>query len=376
MTINLCRLRPRPEKRSSKRRRRATPRSRRSSRRPTPAPTRTTASSCWRWPTSTTTRSACSAISDSIVTYAPSDAARTLSAGARQPRARAATRRRAARSCAAASSRRCAVSKRVLASEGVKAIDVRGKPFDPRVAEAIATRDRRRRRRRHGRRGRREGLQARRRAAAAREGDRRQTFGRMNFKDYYAVLGVPKNAAEKDIKSAYRKLARKWHPDANPQERQRGRGEVQRDLRGLRSAGRSREAQEVRRSRAELAAGRAASRTAAALPHQRQRRGVRVRFRRPRAAGRAASPISSTCSSPASAAARRRRAPECSQSRTRFGDDDRSRSARRLRRRHEIGLAADRRRLSALPRHRDRTRPPLPAMPRHRARACSSSVSR
>ncbi len=39
----------------------------------------------------------------------------------------------------------------------------------------------------------------------------------MNFKDYYAVLGVPKNAPEKDIKSAYRKLARKWHPDANPQ---------------------------------------------------------------------------------------------------------------------------------------------------------------
>lgn len=39
----------------------------------------------------------------------------------------------------------------------------------------------------------------------------------MNFKDYYAVLGVPKNAAQKDVKSAYRKLARKWHPDANPQ---------------------------------------------------------------------------------------------------------------------------------------------------------------
>jgi len=38
----------------------------------------------------------------------------------------------------------------------------------------------------------------------------------MNFKDYYAILGVPKNAAEKDIKSAYRELARKWHPDANP----------------------------------------------------------------------------------------------------------------------------------------------------------------
>jgi len=38
----------------------------------------------------------------------------------------------------------------------------------------------------------------------------------MNYKDYYQVLGVPKNAPEKDIKSAYRRLARKWHPDANP----------------------------------------------------------------------------------------------------------------------------------------------------------------
>jgi DnaJ-class molecular chaperone len=39
----------------------------------------------------------------------------------------------------------------------------------------------------------------------------------MNYKDYYAILGVPKGAPEKDIKSAYRKLARKWHPDANPE---------------------------------------------------------------------------------------------------------------------------------------------------------------
>ena len=38
----------------------------------------------------------------------------------------------------------------------------------------------------------------------------------INYKDYYKVLGVPKTAAEKDIKSAYRRLARKWHPDANP----------------------------------------------------------------------------------------------------------------------------------------------------------------
>ena len=65
------------------------------------------------------------------------------------------------------------------------------------------------------------------------------------------------------------------------EESQRGRGEVQRDRRGLRGLRRPGKAQEVRRSRPELAASLAASRTAAPLPHQRRRTGVRVRFRRP-----------------------------------------------------------------------------------------------
>lgn len=37
----------------------------------------------------------------------------------------------------------------------------------------------------------------------------------MEFKDYYAVLGVPRDAGEDEIKRAFRKLARKHHPDVN-----------------------------------------------------------------------------------------------------------------------------------------------------------------
>ncbi len=40
------------------------------------------------------------------------------------------------------------------------------------------------------------------------------------FKDYYAILGVPRNATEKEIKAAYRRLARQYHPDVNPGDKQ------------------------------------------------------------------------------------------------------------------------------------------------------------
>ena len=42
----------------------------------------------------------------------------------------------------------------------------------------------------------------------------------MAKRDYYEILGVGKDASEGDIKKSYRKLAMKYHPDRNPDDKE------------------------------------------------------------------------------------------------------------------------------------------------------------
>ncbi len=63
---------------------------------------------------------------------------------------------------------------------------------------------------------------------------------RMQFKDYYEILGVPRDATADAIKKAFRQLARKYHPDVSQGARRRGAHEG--GQRGQRGALRRREA--------------------------------------------------------------------------------------------------------------------------------------
>jgi len=80
--------------------------------------------------------------------------------------------------------------------------------------------------------------------------------GDMEFKDYYQILGVQPDAEQKDIKTAYRKLARKYHPDMNPEKGAEDKfKEVAEAYEVLKDAARRAEYDELRQYRSRAGSG-------------------------------------------------------------------------------------------------------------------------